>query len=141
MYTYLVNDIKYYYQAMYQKWSVLLSKHSLKRLNVNRVLITTLQQSSAKHNILKTPIEQKNKKSFISMTRKTLIHKLMENKHLVSAKDKEVFLDFSLGLESSISHDFHKVLMEMKVLRVRIFLTSVFSFFLILMLYAISWIL
>lgn len=94
--------------------SELYARYFLRNLPVNRIGAVAIQHSSNSV-LLQDELNSSVKKHFIPVTRKTLIRKLMENEHLVSKNEHEKFFDFSVSLESSISREFHSILMELKV--------------------------
>ena len=77
------------------------------QLQTCRACATNFVQSSHEDN--------KQLDRFIPMTRRTLLRKLTENTHLVAPVEKDDFMEFVKGLESSISHQFHDNLRELKV--------------------------
>ena len=66
-------------------------------------------------NLVQTSLEDKQMERFIPMTRRTLLRKLTENTHLVAPAEKDQYMEFVKGLESSISQQFHESLTELKV--------------------------
>ena len=92
--------------------------------NFTRRCLTTTKFDAAGQNVAADSQEESTlaedskvhlKHRFISMTRRTLSRKLLEDSNLYELTDRLKFQDLAVGLDFAISRGFHGTLGEMKV--------------------------
>ena len=92
-----------------------LNNDFISRACISHTKNTNIRYCSAAHIETGDVEEFKVTRKFIPITRKTLIRKLLLQTHLVPENEKQRFLQFTDGLERTLSRSFQGVGTELKV--------------------------
>ena len=97
-------------------WSAIYTQQTARAMYRSLATNATPLLKKNDHSLPAKPVkEHVLEHKFIPMTRRTLIRKLMEHSHLIGKEEYEKYLNFTVGLERSLSRKFHGVLSELKV--------------------------